>query len=179
MVTLAQRGSSHPRQRAAARLCRPIRWREGVVHAQAGLEVADDRAKETRCEQAWSQRPGSILANWRKLAQSSPGRRRHAAQLPADLLAHSLWAIRSGESRGLGGVRRGAQGMRTHVGDGSGLSGSSGSSGRRRGPHGPGGAAAGEPPFDLVCDVKLAAAEGPGSRDRVAWTSIAWSLRLK
>jgi hypothetical protein len=34
---------------------------------QASLEVANDRAKETRCENAWAQRTGTILTDWRKL----------------------------------------------------------------------------------------------------------------
>ncbi len=34
---------------------------------QASLEVADHRAKETRCEKAWAQRTGPILTDWRKL----------------------------------------------------------------------------------------------------------------
>ena len=34
---------------------------------QASLEVSDDPAKETCSEEAWAQRTGPILTDWRKL----------------------------------------------------------------------------------------------------------------
>ena len=33
----------------------------------ASLEIADDRAKDARCEKAWAQRTGPILTERRKL----------------------------------------------------------------------------------------------------------------
>ena len=96
-----------------------------------------------------------------------------------DLLANSLWTIRGGQSHGLGGVRRGAQGMRTHVRDCCGLPCRSGGSGRCRSAHLTCGCAAGEPAADLFYDVKLATAEGPCSRDRIAGAGIAWSFGLE
>jgi hypothetical protein len=69
--------------------------------------------------------------------------------------------------------------MRTHVRDRCGLPCRSGGSGRCRGAHLTRGAAAGEPAADLLCDVKLATAEGPRSRDGIVWAGIARSLRLE
>jgi hypothetical protein len=69
--------------------------------------------------------------------------------------------------------------MRTHVRDCGGLSCRSGSRGRCRRAHLGCGAAAGKPAADLICDVKLAAAEGPGSRYRIAGAGIASSFGLE
>ncbi len=96
-----------------------------------------------------------------------------------DLLAHSVWTIRGGKSHRLGGVRCGAERVRTHVRDCCGLPCCSGGSGRCRGAHVTRGGAAREPAADLFCDAKLATAEGPCSRDGIAWAAIAWSLRLE
>jgi hypothetical protein len=74
---------------------------------------------------------------------------------------------------------RGAKGMRTHVGDCCGLSCRSGGSGRCRAAHLACIGAAREAAADLVCDVQLAAADRPCSRDGIAWAGIAWSLRLE
>jgi hypothetical protein len=96
-----------------------------------------------------------------------------------DLLANSLWAVRGGQSHGLSGVRCGAQGVRAHVRDCCGLACRSGGSGRCGGAHLTCGAAGREPAADLLCDVKLATAEGPRSLDRIAWAGIAWRVRLE
>jgi hypothetical protein len=96
-----------------------------------------------------------------------------------DLLADSLWTVRGGQSHGLSGVRRGAQGVRAHVGDRCGLPCRSCGSGRCGGAHLTCGGAAGEPAADLLCDVKLATAEGPRSLDGIAWAGIAGSFRLE
>jgi hypothetical protein len=69
--------------------------------------------------------------------------------------------------------------MRAHVHDCCGLPCRSGGSGRRGAARLTCGAAADEPAADLFCDVKLAAAEGSGSRDRVAWARIGWRFRLE
>jgi hypothetical protein len=69
--------------------------------------------------------------------------------------------------------------MRTHVRDCRGLSCSSGGSGRCRGAHLTRGVTAPEPAADLMCDVKLATAEGSRPRDGIAWAGIAWGLRLE
>jgi hypothetical protein len=96
-----------------------------------------------------------------------------------DFLANSLWAIRGGQSHSLGGVRRGAEGMRTHVRDCCGLSCRSGGSGCCRGARLTCGGAAHEPAADLFSDLNLATPEGPCSRDGLAWAGIAWSFRLE
>jgi hypothetical protein len=96
-----------------------------------------------------------------------------------DLLANGRWTIRGGHSDGLGGVRRGAQRMRTHVRNCGSLPCSSGGSGRRRGAHVTCGAATREPAAYLFCDVKLATTKRPCSCDRIAWAAIAWSFRLE
>jgi hypothetical protein len=69
--------------------------------------------------------------------------------------------------------------MRTHVRDCCGLPGRSRGSGRYRGAHLACGGGAGEPAPDLIYDFKLAAPEGPCSRDGIAWAAIVWSLRLE
>jgi hypothetical protein len=69
--------------------------------------------------------------------------------------------------------------MRTHVRDRCGLPCSSGGSGRCRDAHRTCGCTAGEPAADLFCDAKLATAEGPCSRDGIAWAGIAWSFRFE
>jgi hypothetical protein len=69
--------------------------------------------------------------------------------------------------------------MRTHVRDRRGLSCRLGGRGGCTGAHLTCGAALGEPAADLVCDVKLASSEGPGSRDGIARAGIAWSFRLE
>ena len=94
-------------------------------------------------------------------------------------LANSLWTVWGAQSHGLGGVRHGAQGMGTHVRDCGGLSCRSGGSGRRGGAHLGCGGAAGKPAADLICDVKLATAEAPCSRDRLAGAGIASSFGLE
>jgi hypothetical protein len=96
-----------------------------------------------------------------------------------DLVANGLWSSRGGQSHGLGGVRRGTQGMRTHVRDCRRLPCSSGGSGRCRGAHRTCGRVANEAAADLFCDVKPATAECPRSRDGIAWPGIAWSFRLE
>jgi hypothetical protein len=96
-----------------------------------------------------------------------------------DLVANGLWRVRGGKSHGLGGVRRGAEGMRTHVRDCRGLPCRSGGSGRCRRAHLTRGGAAGEPTADLFCHVELATPEGPRSRDGIAWAGIAWSFLLE
>ncbi len=90
-----------------------------------------------------------------------------------DLLVTSLWTIQRGQSHGLGGVRRGAQGMRTHVSDCCGLPRRPRGSGRCGAADLTCGGAAGEPAADLFCDVKLATAEGACSRDGITWAAIA------
>jgi hypothetical protein len=69
--------------------------------------------------------------------------------------------------------------MRAHVRDRCGLPGSPGGSSRCRGAHLTRGGSAGEPAPDLFCDVKLAMAERPRSRDGIARPGIAWSFRLE
>ena len=69
--------------------------------------------------------------------------------------------------------------MRSHVRDCCGLTRRSGGGGRRRSAHLTCGASAGKPAADLVGNVKLAAAEGSGSRDGIAGTGIAWSFHLE
>lgn len=96
-----------------------------------------------------------------------------------DLLAHSLGTVRGGQTHGLGGVRRGPQGVRTHVRDCRGLPRRPCCSGRCRGAHLTCRPTAREPAADLDCDVKLATAEGPCPGDFIAWASIAWSFRLE
>ena len=61
---------------------------------------------------------GRILTDRRQLSQGGSGRRGHTAKLPADLLADSLRPVRGGQSSRLGGIRRGTQGVRTHMRDG-------------------------------------------------------------
>lgn len=90
-----------------------------------------------------------------------------------------LWAVRAGETHCVGGVRRGGQGMGTHVRDHRGLSCRSRCSGRCRSNRVACGRAASEPAPDLFRDVKLATAEGPCSDDGVARAGIAWSLHLE
>jgi hypothetical protein len=134
---------------------------EGVVGVrEAGLELTDDRAEEARREKPrpeWTER---ILTHGRQLSQSGSGRRGHAAKLPADLLADSLRPIRSGQSRRLGGIPGGTQGVRAHMRDACGLSGGSGG-GRRCGTaHLTSGGMSDEPAAGLS-DAKLAMSEGP------------------
>jgi hypothetical protein len=69
--------------------------------------------------------------------------------------------------------------MRTHVRDCGGLPCRSRGSDRCRTAHLTRGGPGGEAAADLFRDVKLATAEGPGSRNRVAGAAIAWSLRLE
>jgi hypothetical protein len=69
--------------------------------------------------------------------------------------------------------------MRTHVGDCCGLPRGAGGSGRCRGAHLTCAGSAGEPAADLFCDVKIATAEGPCSRDGIAGAGIAWGFRLE
>ena len=124
-------------------------------------------------------RAGPGPADRRELPESSSRLDGHDAELPLDLLAHSVWAVRGGEPRGLGGVRRGAQGMRTHVRDCGGLSGRSGGSRSCRAAHLACGAVAGKPAADLICDVKFATAEGPCSGDRIAGAGVTSSFGLE
>ena len=87
-------------------------------------------AKETRCEKAWAQRTGPILTDWRSC--------RRAVLASTDMRVSCQWIssltasgpVRGHQSHGLGGVRRGAEGMRTHVRDCCGLPCRSGGSGR-------------------------------------------------
>lgn len=95
------------------------------------------------------------------------------------LLANGVCMVGGGQTRGLGGVRRGAQGMRTHVRDCRGLSCRSGGGGRGRSAHLMCRGAAGEPAADLFRDVKLAAAKGSCSRDGITWTGIARGFLLE
>src|SRR5947209_7711974 len=97
---------------------------------QPGLQIADDRAKQARREQSWSQRPGPVLTNSWQLPEGGSGRRRNMAELPSDLVADRTRAVGGGEASRFGGVGGGAQGMRAHVRDGRGLPGGFG--GRRR-----------------------------------------------
>jgi hypothetical protein len=69
--------------------------------------------------------------------------------------------------------------VRAHVRDRCGLPCRSGGSGRGGGAHLTCGGAAGGPAADLLCDVKLATAEGPRSLDGIAWAGIARSFRLE
>jgi hypothetical protein len=96
-----------------------------------------------------------------------------------DLIAHGVWTIRGGQSHGLGGVRRGAEGMRTHVRDCCGLSCRPGGSGRSRAAHLTCGGGAGKAAADLSCDLKLSTREGSCSRDGIAWAGIEWSFSLE
>jgi hypothetical protein len=94
------------------------------------LELADDRAKQAGCEQSWSERSGPIFTDWWELPERRPGRRRHVAELPSDLVGDSLWRVGGSKASRLGGVRGSTQGVCAHVGDGCGLPGRFGGSRR-------------------------------------------------
>ena len=74
---------------------------------QAGLQIADDRAEEARCEKPGPKGTGSILTDRWQPSQGGSGRRGHTAKLPADLLADSLRPIGVGQSSRGGGIRGG------------------------------------------------------------------------
>ena len=82
---------------------------------QVHLEIADDRAEETRCEKPGPEGTGRILTDGRQLPQGGSGRRGHTAELPADLLAYSLRPVGGGQSSRLGGIRGGTEGVHAHL----------------------------------------------------------------
>lgn len=146
---------------------------------QAGLEVADDRAQEPRCEKTRSEGTGCVLPNGREQTQGLPRRRGNMTKLPGDLVSHSPWPIAGGQANRLGGVGGGAQGVGAHVWDRRGLT--SRSRGGRRGgrAHLAGRATIDEAAPYRFRDVKLATSERPGTGDRLAGTAISWSRGLK
>jgi hypothetical protein len=146
---------------------------------QPCLKVTDDRAKQARCEKAWPERPGRILADGREQPQSGPGRRRHMLKLPADLRTEGIWPVRGGKTNCLGGIRGGTKGVRAHMGNARGLSG--GASGGRccRSSHITSRTMSNESAADFPGDVKLATSEGPRPGDRLTRAGIARSFRLE
>lgn len=100
------------------------------------------------------------------------------ANLPADLLAERLWSLRRGQSRCLGRVSGGTQGVCSHVRDACGLPGRSGS--RSGGTaHLPRSAATDETAADLLCGAQLASGKGACPGDGVTGAAIPRSCRLK
>ncbi len=69
--------------------------------------------------------------------------------------------------------------MRSHMGNGSGLSRGSGGCDSGGSPHVTSGAATDEPAADLLGDIKLATSEGSRPGDCVPGAAILWSLRLE
>jgi hypothetical protein len=101
------------------------------------------------------------------------------AQLPTDLLSNSDVLVRRGQTCCLGGIRGGSQGVRSHVGNGRGLTRGSRGCGSGGSAHVTTGAATDEPPADLLGDIKLATSEGPRPGDCLAGAAIPWSFRLE
>jgi hypothetical protein len=101
------------------------------------------------------------------------------AQLPTDLVSGSDASVGRGHRHGLRGVRGGAQGVRSHVGDGRGLPRGSGGSGGGRRLHVTSGATTDESPADLPGDVELATREGSRPGDRNPGPGVVWSFRLE
>jgi hypothetical protein len=146
---------------------------------QSCLQVTNDRAQKTRRQQPRPEGAGGILTEGRKQSQGGPDGRGHVAQLPTDLPRNSDVLVRRGETCCLGGIRGGTQGVRSHVGNGHGLTGGSRGCGSGGSAHVTSGAATDEPPADLLGDVKLATSEGPRSGDCRARAAILWSFRLE
>lgn len=106
-------------------------------------------------------------------------RRGHVSELPADLLPDSVWPSGVGQPSCLGGIRRGAQGVRAHMGDGCGLSRRAGGSRCRGSAHLTSGRTVDKPAADRFRDAKLPTSEGPRPGDRGARAAVSRSLRLK
>ena len=150
-----------------------------VAVSQAGLKITEDRAEEVRCEEPRSERTGRVVTDRRQLPQGGSGRRRYVAELPADLIADSLWSVGCRQASGFGRVRGGAQGMRTHMRDGRGLSGSARSRRRCVTAHITRGRLANETTADLLCDAELAISKGAGPGDRIAGATVSGSFCLE
>jgi hypothetical protein len=101
------------------------------------------------------------------------------AQLRTDLLSNSDVLVRPGQTCCLGGIRGGTQAVRSHVGNGCGLTRGSRGCGSGGSAHVTSGAATDEPPADLLGDIKLATSEGPRPVDCLAGAAILWSFRLE
>jgi hypothetical protein len=127
---------------------------------QAGLEITDDRSEKARGEQPWPEGTGLILTDGRQLSQGGSGGRGHVAKLPADLLAHSPWPVRSGQPSRFGGVRGGTQSVRAHMRDARGLPGRSGRGHRCGSAHLTSGGMSDETTASL-CDAKFATSKRP------------------
>ena len=157
-----------------------IQRTESKVGARdCNLQVTNDRALKTGRQQPWSEGAGGILTDGREQPQRGLDRRGHVAQLPTDLFSNIDALVGRGQSRGLRGVRGGAQGVRSHVGDGRGLPRASGGSGGGRSLHVTSGAAADESSADLAGDIELATRKGSRPSDCIPGAGVVWSFRLE
>lgn len=147
--------------------------------AQACLEITDDHAEQPRREKPRPERTGRILTHRRELPQRCSDLRRHTPKLPADLLAHSLRPVGSGQASGFGGIRGSAQGVRTHVRDARGLTGCSRSDHRCGSTHLTRRRTTNETATDLLCDAELPTSERPRPGDGATGTTVSRSLRLE
>jgi hypothetical protein len=100
-------------------------------------------------------------------------------ELPADLGVDDLWPVRVRKADGLGGVRRSAQRVCTHMASSDRLTGGSG------GGHGSGSLdltgtdAADKPPTNLISGVSFSPGEGPCPSDESARAVIIRSFGLE
>jgi len=101
------------------------------------------------------------------------------AQLPTNLVSDSDVLVRRGQTCCLGGIRGGTQGVRSHVGNGHGLTRGSGGCGSGGSPHVTSGPTTNEAPADLLGDIKLATSEGSRPGDCLAGAAILWSFGLE
>jgi hypothetical protein len=96
-----------------------------------------------------------------------------------DLLTDRLWAVRRGKPGRLHGICGGAQRVRAHVSDGSGLPCCSRGGGRSRSAHLTRSPTSEEAAADLARNVKLATGKRASPGDRIARTAITWSFSLE
>ena len=119
------------------------------------------------------------LANGREKSQGGSGRRRHVSKLPADLLTNRVLPVGGGETRCLGGIRGGTQGVRAHMRNSRSLPRGSGRCRCRGSTHLTSSSTTYKSAADLPGKNKLATREGSRPGDRLTGTAILWSFGLE
>jgi hypothetical protein len=147
--------------------------------SELDLKLADDHSEKTRRKKSWTEWPGPVLTNRRKLSQGDSDRGRGGAELPADFFLDCARLFWHSQARCFGGIGGRAQRVRAHVWNGSGLARCARGSRGCKGSDLTRGAPGNESVSYSLGHAKLTTGEGAGSRDRVAGAAIARSFRLK
>lgn len=147
--------------------------------AHSGLNLTNDRPKDSRREKSGTEWARGVLTEWWQLLKRRPDLSIHVRELPGDLVGDGRGLVRSGQPGRFRGVSGCAESVRAHVSDAGSLSSSPGGRHCRRRAHCVRGPISNEAPANFTGGIKFTLSKRTSTSDGITWSTVCRSLRFE